>query len=55
MYVKFHKDKYQDFEILNSETVSYSKEWKSTLQNAISFSSDDLKVLDIDYGAFLAM
>lgn len=54
VYVKFQKDNNRNFEILNSETVSYSKEWKSTLQNAIGFSSDALKVLDIEYGAFLS-
>ncbi|ARV15134.1 anhydro-N-acetylmuramic acid kinase [Polaribacter sp. SA4-12] len=53
VYVKFLNDNYQDFDILHSETVSYSKKWKSTLQNSIGFSSDDLTALNIEYGAFL--
>ena len=53
VYVKFLKNDYQNFDILHSETVSYSKEWKSTLQNAINFSSDDLALLNTEYGAFL--
>ena len=53
VYVKFLKNDYQYFDILHSETVSYSKEWKSTLQNAINFSSDDLALLNTEYGAFL--
>ncbi|MEO9570734.1 MAG: anhydro-N-acetylmuramic acid kinase [Polaribacter sp.] len=53
VYVKFDKKKYQNFEILHSETVSYSKEWMFTLQNAIHFSSSDLKKLDVNYGKHL--
>lgn len=53
VYVKFLNDDYQNFDILHSETVSYSKKWKSTLQNSINFSSDELKDLNIKYGSFL--
>jgi len=53
VYVKFVKSDFKDFEILASETVSYSKEWKTTLQNGIHFSSDKLKQLDVEYGVFL--
>ncbi|WP_165733015.1 anhydro-N-acetylmuramic acid kinase [Polaribacter sp. 20A6] len=53
VYVKFDKENYQNFDIIHSKTVSYSKEWKATLQDAIHFSSDDLKVLDVDYGKLL--
>jgi len=53
VYVKFKKDSYKYFDILHSETISYSKKWKSTLQNAINFSAKDLKFLDREYGAFL--
>ncbi|WP_343329071.1 anhydro-N-acetylmuramic acid kinase [Polaribacter staleyi] len=53
VYVKFDKNRYQDFDILHSETVAYSEKWKSTLQNAITFSSDALKSLDIAYGKLL--
>ena len=53
VYVKFLNNKYQDFDILHSETVSYSKKWKSKLQASINFSSDDLETLNIEYGSFL--
>jgi anhydro-N-acetylmuramic acid kinase len=53
VYVKFDKNKYQDFDIIHSETVSYSEKWKSILQEAIHFSSDDLKDLDLNYGELL--
>ncbi|MEE9409143.1 MAG: anhydro-N-acetylmuramic acid kinase [Polaribacter sp.] len=53
VYVKFDKKKLSDFDILASETVSYSDEWKNKLQNAISFSDKELKKLDFDYGRLL--
>ena len=53
VYVSFLNDNYQKFDILHSETVSYSKRWKSTLQNSIDFSSEDLKDLNIEYGSLL--
>ena len=53
VYVRFDKNKYQDFEILASETVSYSEEWKTTLQDAINFSSDALRGLNLTYGKLL--
>lgn len=53
VYVKFLKKSYQDFEIIHSETISYSKKWKARLQNAINFSSDALEELNIEYGELL--
>ena len=53
VYAKFDKSKYSDFEILASETVSYSDNWKSKLQKAILFSDEKLKELDLDYGKLL--
>ncbi|MGK0447582.1 MAG: anhydro-N-acetylmuramic acid kinase, partial [Polaribacter sp.] len=53
VYAKFDERKYSDFEILASETVSYSDNWKSKLQKAISFSDEKLKELDLDYGKLL--
>ena len=53
VYVKFNKKKGYAFKILFSETIAYSKHWKSTLQNAIYLSADDLVALDIVYGEFL--
>lgn len=51
-YVRFS---YPDFgfEILKTETVSYSEEWIQRLKNAIYFSGEELTKLDIDYGFIL--
>lgn len=53
VYTKFDTSNYKNFEILYSETISYSEKWKSDLQNAISFSSEELSELDIFYGKLL--
>lgn len=53
VYVKFLKEDYSFFEILHAETVSYAKEWKQLLQNAIHFSSEELLNLDTIYGKHL--
>ena len=50
VYVRFDKNNYAKFEILEATTISYSTEWKSKLQNAISFSTNALQQLDDDYG-----
>jgi len=53
VYVKFDKENYQNFKIIHSKTVSYSKKWRLNLQNSIHFSSNDLEVLDVEYGNHL--
>lgn len=53
VYIKMNSEVYKDFEILNAETISYSKEWLLKLQEAISYSKKDLLILDIEYGQFL--
>ncbi|WP_405606378.1 anhydro-N-acetylmuramic acid kinase [Polaribacter sp. Asnod1-A03] len=53
VYVKFLQNDYKKFEILKSETIGYSNEWKVILQNAIHFSTKELESLDISYGRFL--
>ena len=53
VYVKFDTNNYANFEILEATTISYSTEWKSKLQNAISFSTNALQQLDVDYGTLL--
>ncbi|MGJ8745669.1 anhydro-N-acetylmuramic acid kinase [Polaribacter sp.] len=53
VYVQFDKEKVSNFSILYADTVSYSENWSTRLQNAIHFSSDDLKKLNLEYGAFL--
>lgn len=41
------------FEILNTTTVPYSKEWKSILKNGFHLSGEALTKLDADYGIHL--
>jgi anhydro-N-acetylmuramic acid kinase len=53
IYVKLDKNNYKEFEIIYTETVSYTSEWKYRLQNGIHFSKDELLELDKDYGKFL--
>lgn len=42
------------FEILETETVSYDKDWLEKLKNAVDFSEEDLTKLNQDYTALLA-
>ena len=53
VYVKFDKNNYKDFKIIDAETLSYTDKWKEKLQNGIHFSKDDLIKLNIDYGKLL--
>ena len=42
-----------DFKILQAETISYSKEWKSKLKNAIQLSKKEHEELNMHYGQWL--
>jgi anhydro-N-acetylmuramic acid kinase len=53
VYVKFNAEKNTDFKIIHSKTLSYSKKWKDTLQEAISYSEEKLQELDVEYGTLL--
>ena len=53
VYVKFLKKEYSFFEIIHAETVSYTKEWKQVLKQAIHLSSEKLLDLDVIYGKHL--
>lgn len=55
VYVRFGKDDFSDFEILDAITYSYSEDWKNKLKEAINFTADELQQLDIEYGTFLGM
>jgi anhydro-N-acetylmuramic acid kinase len=54
VYVKFNKNEYQDFKIINAETIPYSKVWKKRLQKAVDCSKDELTILNIEYAELLA-
>jgi anhydro-N-acetylmuramic acid kinase len=53
VYIKFLKSTETSFEILQSKTVAYSKEWKQLLQQALHFSTNELLDLDTKYGKHL--
>ncbi len=52
-YAKFQNITNWQFEILKTETIPYSLEWKNRLQNAILLSAEDLLALDKEYGFYL--
>ena len=52
-YAKFQNITTWEFEILKTETIPYSPEWKNRLQNAILLSAEDLLALDKEYGFYL--
>jgi len=53
VYVRFSENTSFTFEILYSETIAYTADWVNRLQQAITFSEDKLKALDIAYGKLL--
>ncbi|MFY0604897.1 MAG: anhydro-N-acetylmuramic acid kinase [Flavobacteriaceae bacterium] len=53
VYVKFRKNDYKEFKILTSKTYVYSNDWIEKLRNAIFYSEDKLKALNLNYGRFL--
>ncbi|HIP49645.1 MAG TPA: anhydro-N-acetylmuramic acid kinase [Lutibacter sp.] len=52
-YVKFINNDQLSYEILNTQTISYSKSWKLRLQSAFHFNKDELKQIDVQYGSYL--
>lgn len=52
-YAQFQDETHWEFEILKTETIPYSLEWKNRLQNAIQLSAEDLLALDKEYGFYL--
>lgn len=53
-YVCFEKKSESwSFEILNAETISYSKNWEKKLQNSFCLSAPDLMQLHSEYGFYL--
>lgn len=53
IHFNFLADKW-DFEIIQSETVSYSKDWVLKLKSAVDFSEAELLLLNREYTAYLA-
>ncbi len=52
-YAKFQNITNWEFEILKTETIPYSPEWKNRLRNANQLSTEDLLALDKEYGFYL--
>jgi len=53
-YIKFNYSNHWEFEILQSETVSYDNEWLYKLKNAINFSNNEIVELNSSYTHLLA-
>ena len=53
VFVSFEKKNEYSFEIIHSETISYSEDWKGKLKNAFLQSKDEIRILDIEYGKYL--
>ncbi|MFK7833024.1 MAG: anhydro-N-acetylmuramic acid kinase [Winogradskyella sp.] len=54
IYVSFSFNESWSFEIHNSETITYTAEWKSILTNLVNKSMKQLKSIDLNYSEFLA-
>lgn len=54
VFVKFEYSSFWKFQILNSETVSYSEDWFNTLKKLVSYPNEKLKQIDEDYTIYLA-
>ena len=54
-YVEFDFENSWSFKIIKAETISYSEEWKKTLKNLVSNSSEELQIIDKSYTTYLAL
>ena len=54
VYANFNLNTHWSFEIINAETIGYSDKWHNTLENLVSTSIKDLKVIDTNYTEYLS-
>jgi anhydro-N-acetylmuramic acid kinase len=54
MYATYFNDKHWRFEIQQSETVKYTKDWKLILNQLVTKSLDELDAIDKSYSEYLA-
>jgi len=54
IYLTFNINEVWSFKIHQSETVSYSADWKNKLQHLVSLSDSKLEKIDTDYTAYLS-
>ena len=53
-YIKFEFQKNWKFKIIESETITYSLEWKTKLSKAILLGKKELEKLDVNYSLYLS-
>ncbi len=53
VFVKFSVDNNYSFKIIKKESINYSEKWKNKLQDAFTYSGENLTKLDVDYGELL--
>ena len=53
-YIEFNYDDTWSFKIIKAETIDYSKAWKSTLKDLVTFSLEELLAIDQKYTSYLA-
>lgn len=53
VYVKFETQTPSNFQIIHAQTTPYSKECMLLLKNAIHSSPEEIKKLDLSYGAYI--
>ena len=53
-HIKFHKDSNWSYEILETTTIPYTKNWLKILNTAVHFSKSELEQLNFDYTNLLA-
>jgi anhydro-N-acetylmuramic acid kinase len=53
-YIKFEFNQTWSFKIIYATTFKYDKIWLNKLKNAFNFSKNELKLLDDEYGIYLA-
>lgn len=52
-FAEFEKKEQWAFQIIKSETISYSTDWENKLRNSIHLSAPDLLALNSEYGFYL--
>lgn len=54
VYAKFQLNDIWDFEIISSETISYTPLWYDVLKKLVSYTTGELEQIDTDYTDYLA-
>lgn len=54
VYAKFYLEEKWRFKILYAQTVSYSSSWYKTLKGLVDSSTEQLKIIDVNYTKYLS-